>query len=79
MLQDNFFTKLIFQSSYKDTDMSGFKLAPSRLNRPPASEDAVASPTTKTNFAGKLINIYLGNEASLIHNSLTMSKRSDRE
>jgi len=32
--------------------MSGFKLAPSRLNRPPASEDAVASPATKTNFAG---------------------------
>ena len=37
--------------------MSGFKLAPSRLNRPPASEDAVASPATKTNFAGNLINI----------------------
>jgi len=32
-------------------EMSGFKLAPSRLNRPPASEDAVASPA-KTNFVG---------------------------
>lgn len=32
--------------------MSGFKLAPSRLNRPPASDDAVASPATKTNFVG---------------------------
>jgi len=31
--------------------MSGFKLAPSRLNRPPASEDAAASPA-KTNFVG---------------------------
>ena len=34
-------------------EMSGFKLAPSRLNRPPASEDAVASPA-KTNFVGEL-------------------------
>ena len=33
--------------------MSGFKLAPSRLNRPPASDDAVASPATKTNFVGE--------------------------
>ena len=35
-------------------EMSGFKLAPSRLNRPPASDDAVASPATKTNFVGEL-------------------------
>ena len=33
--------------------MSGFKLAPSRLNRPPASDDAAASPATKTNFIGE--------------------------